>query len=171
MTEALAPAVSDRVDSLVEHVLKRACQQRLKLATAESCTGGLLASLLTDVPGRSHVFERGYVTYTDAAKHELLGVPWDILKAFGAVSEAAARSMADGALAKSQADLTLAITGWAERGPRLGDQAGKVWFACARRGEPTWTRLAMLGDIGRARVRLRCLEIALEMALDAMHVR
>jgi nicotinamide-nucleotide amidase len=169
MTEALAPAVSDRVDHLVERVLQRACEQRLKLATAESCTGGLLASLLTDVPGRSHVFERGYVIYTDEAKHDLLDVPWDVLKGFGAVSEATARSMADGALAKSRAHLTLAITGWAERGPHPGDEAGLVWFGCARQGEPTWTRQAMLGDIGRARVRLRCLEIALEMALGAMH--
>jgi nicotinamide-nucleotide amidase len=77
--------------------------------------------------------------------------------------------LADGALARSRADVALAITGWAERGPRPDDAAGKVWFGCARRGEPTWTRQAMLGDIGRARVRLRCLEIALEMALGAMH--
>lgn len=168
MTEALEPIISDRVEALVGLVLRRACDLHLKLATAESCTGGLLASLLTDVPGCSHAFERGFVTYTDAAKHELLSVPLDLLAGDGPVSEAAARAMAEGALARSCADVALSVTGWAERGPGPGDEAGLVWFGCARHGRPTETRQARFGDVGRARVRLGCLEVALEMARTAL---
>lgn len=168
MTEALEPIIPDRVEALVAEVLQAACRRDLKLATAESCTGGLLASLLTDVPGCSHAFERGFVVYTDAAKHELLGVPLHLLATHGAVSECAARAMAEGALRRSSADLTLSVTGWAERGPGPDDEAGLVWFGCARRGRAPETRQARFGDVGRAQVRLGCLEVALEMARRAL---
>src|SRR5205085_9240498 len=98
MAEALDPAVPGDIDRLAQDLLREACERELMLATAESCTGGLLASLLTDIPGLSHAFERGFVTYTDEAKHELLGVPKAILDTDGAVSEAAARAMAEGAI-------------------------------------------------------------------------
>lgn len=97
MAEALDPAIPDDVEQLAQAVLDQACANGLRLATAEGCTGGLLASLLTDIPGKSHAFERGFVTYTDEAKHELLGVPTAILESDGAVSEAAPRAMAEGA--------------------------------------------------------------------------
>src|SRR3954470_5535437 len=101
MAEALDPAVPPDVERLAQAVLDQACTRGLMLATAESCTGGLLASLLTDIPGKSHAFERGFVTYTDEAKHELLGVPQEVLRKDGAVSEAASRAMAEGAIANS----------------------------------------------------------------------
>src|SRR4051812_11735806 len=99
MAEALDPAVPPVVDDLTKLVLADACDRGLTLATAESCTGGLLASLLTDIPGQSHAFERGFVVYTKDAKHEMLGVSREILEKDGAVSEACARAMAEGALA------------------------------------------------------------------------
>src|SRR5436309_11683435 len=105
MAEALDPAIPPELDRLAQAVLSRACDRKLKLVTAESCTGGLLASLLTDVPGMSHAFERGFVTYTHDAKHEMLGVPREVLETRGAVSEACARAMAEGALARSRGDL------------------------------------------------------------------
>mgnify|MGYP000930243752 CR=1 FL=1 len=168
MTEALEPIIPDRVEALVAEVLETACRRDLQLATAESCTGGLLASLLTDVPGCSHAFERGFVTYTDAAKHELLGVPLDLLADHGPVSEEAARAMAEGALARSSADVAMSVTGWAEAGPGPGDHAGLVWFGCVRRGRSTVARRTRFGDVGRAQVRLRCLEVALEMMRTAL---
>jgi nicotinamide-nucleotide amidase len=98
MAEALEPAIPAVVDEVAKLVLREASDRGLMLTAAESCTGGLLASLLTDIPGRSHAFERGFVSYTDEAKHEMLGAPMEILRTDGAVSEASARAMAEGAL-------------------------------------------------------------------------
>src|SRR5438094_6824500 len=117
MAEALEPAIPTSLDELAKFVLREACGRRLRLATAESCTGGLLASLLTDVPGCSHAFERGFVTYTDEAKHELLDVPLEMLRNEGAVSQAVAKAMAEGAIAASRADVAVSVTGWTEDGP------------------------------------------------------
>ncbi len=103
MAEALDPILPGRIDALAEQVLIEASLRGFALSTAESCTGGLLASLLTDIPGRSHVFERGFVAYTDRAKSELLGVAPDLLVRFSAWSEPVAQAMAEGALARSQA--------------------------------------------------------------------
>jgi nicotinamide-nucleotide amidase len=164
MAEALDPAIPDDVERLAQAVLQTACDHDLLLATAESCTGGLLASLLTDIPGKSHAFERGLVTYTDESKAELLGVPTAVLAREGAVSEACARAMAEGALRHSRAHLAVAITGYAEGGP--GQPAGLVHFACARRGGPTAHRCEGFGAVGRAQVRLQALRVALAM-LDA----
>jgi nicotinamide-nucleotide amidase len=166
MAEALDPAVPPAIDDLARFVLREACDRGLQLATAESCTGGLLASLLTDIPGQSHAFERGFVTYTDEAKHEMLGVAEEILSNDGAVSERCAVAMAEGALAGSRADIAASITGFAEGGP--GQPAGQVHFACARTGRPTRHRLVCFGDIGRAEVRLRALGVALAMMRDQM---
>ena len=166
MAEALEPALPPEVDRLAHAVLRSACDRCLKLVTAESCTGGLLASLLTDVPGMSHAFERGFVTYTHEAKQEMLGVPAAVLDTDGAVSEACARAMAEGALAHSHADLAVSITGFAEGGP---DQpAGLVHFAAARRNRPTVHVEKRFGDIGRAAVRVCALEVALGLMRDQL---
>jgi nicotinamide-nucleotide amidase len=166
MAEALDPAIPDDIEGLAQVVLQAACDRDLMLATAESCTGGLLASLLTDIPGKSHAFERGFVTYAEAAKHEVLGVELAILEGDGAVSEACARAMAEGALAHSRADLAVSVTGFTEGAP--GQPAGLVHFACARRGGPTCHVVERFGDIGRAEVRLRALRVGLQLFRDAL---
>jgi nicotinamide-nucleotide amidase len=162
VAETLSPALPSQLEHLADEVLKAACRKELKLATAESCTGGLLASLLTDVPGCSHAFERGFVTYTEDAKAELLGVPAAMLKDPGPVSEVVARKMAEGAIAKSRADIAVSITGFA--GPGGRDAApGLVHFASATRDGPTLHRRRQYEEQDRAGVRLRALHEALEM--------
>lgn len=167
MTDTLSKAVPDEVDDLAARLLKTACDRELKLVTAESCTGGLLASVLTDVSGASHAFERGFVTYTEEAKTELLGVPADMLEEHGAVSEPVARAMAEGALRHSKGDISLSTTGFAgPAGP--DDEAGLVHFALARRGGPTVHREEHYGSEDRGEVRRRCLVTALEMLQEAL---
>lgn len=164
MAEALALTVPQPIDDLAREVLRLACDRDLKLATAESCTGGLLAALLTDIPGCSHAFERGFVVYTDAAKHELLGVLESVLEIEGAVSEAAAVALAQGALNRSQADVAVAITGFTDPGPSPEEEAGLVHFAATHRGRAAPRHRQMrYGPIGRARVRQAALETALDM--------
>lgn len=163
MAEALDPAVPEDIERLAQEVLGAACHHGLMLATAESCTGGLLASLLTDIPGKSHAFERGFVTYSDSAKREVLGVSPAILSRDGAVSEAAARAMAEGAIHASHADLAVSITGYAE-----GDEAGRVHLACATRAGQTCHRREDFGDVGRAEVRLCAMRVGLELFHDAL---
>jgi PncC family amidohydrolase len=137
----------------------------LRLATAESCTGGLIAAACTALPGSSTWFERGFVTYSNAAKTELLGVPAALIGAHGAVSEAVARAMAAGALARSDADLALAVTGIAgPDGAVPGKPVGTVWLAWARRGGAVGARrLQLAGD--RAAVRAGSVAAALAQAL------
>jgi len=137
----------------------------LKLATAESCTGGLVAGLLTEIADSSDVVDRGFVTYSNAAKAELLGVPEAMLAEHGGASEAVARAMAQGALVNSHADIAVAVTGLA--GPGGGSAAkpvGLVHVAAARRGGPTLHREYRFGDIGRSAVRLAGVETALQLA-------
>jgi nicotinamide-nucleotide amidase len=151
-----------------ESILDELRARGLRLATAESCTGGLVAGLLTEIAGSSDVVERGFVTYSNAAKHELLGVPEAMLATHGAVSETVARAMAQGALSQSDADATVAITGVA--GPGGGSAAkpvGLVHFAAARRGGPTLHRECRFGDIGRGAVRLKAVEVALALLREA----
>ena len=166
MAEALDPAIPPDVEALAQQVLDEACGRELMLAAAESCTGGLLASLLTDIPGKSHAFERGFVTYTDEAKREMLGVSAAVLETDGAVSQACARAMAEGALAHSRAQLAVSITGYAEGAP--GQPAGLVHFACAANGRPTVHCEMRYGDVGRAEVRLRALRTALKLLRDQL---
>ncbi len=116
------------------------------------------------IPGRSHALERGFVTYTDDTKQEILGVPVEVLATDDAVSETGARAMAEGALARSRADVAVAITGFAEGGP--GQPADLFHFACARRNRPTLHRELQYGDIGRAAVRLQDLETAQGLMRD-----
>jgi nicotinamide-nucleotide amidase len=122
----------------------------LLLATAESCTGGLVAAVITSIAGCSSVFERGFVTYSNAAKTELLGVPAEMIAAHGAVSEPVARAMAEGALLRSHADIAVSVTGIA--GPDGGSAekpVGLVHFACARRDNPTEHVRMLFGERDR----------------------
>jgi nicotinamide-nucleotide amidase len=168
VAEALDPILSPELDSLTLRVLERACERDLKLGTAESCTGGLLASLLTDVPGCSHAFDQGFVVYSEEAKHDRLGISHEMLQGGGAVSQAVALAMAHGALTRSRADIVLAVTGWAEDVGDPEKPGGLVHFACARRDRPTHHRKAELGIIGRQAFRLACLEIAMDMLAVAV---
>lgn len=141
----------------------------LKIATAESCTGGLMAALLTEISGSSAVVERGFVTYSNEAKTELIGVPADLIAAHGAVSEPVARAMAEGALAHSRADVAVGITGVA--GPTGGTATkpvGLVHFGLARKGAPTVHLERRFGDLGRATVRRKAVEEALALLEQAI---
>jgi nicotinamide-nucleotide amidase len=141
----------------------------LMATTAESCTGGLIAGLLTEIPGSSNVLERGFVVYSNAAKEELLGVPAETLASYGAVSGETARAMAEGALRASRAEVAVSVTGIA--GPDGGTAAkpvGLVHFACARRGKPTVAREERFGDIGREAVRLASVRIGLDLLEAAL---
>jgi nicotinamide-nucleotide amidase len=166
--ETLSPALPNDVEHLLGVVVKEACARRLKLVTAESCTAGLLASMLTDIDGCGHAFDRGFVAYTDAAKIELLGVPARLIERHTAVSREAARAMAEGALARSQGDLALAITGFAGPGAP-GEEPGLVYFGLARRSYPTEVAERHFGESSRGGVRLASVRTALELLWKAMN--
>jgi nicotinamide-nucleotide amidase len=137
------------------------------IATAESCTGGLVAAVITDIPGSSVVFDRGFVTYSNSAKLDMLAVPAQLLAKHGAVSEEVALSMMKGALAASTANVSVAITGIA--GPSGGSAekpVGLVHFACGIRGETPIHKMQSYGDIGRRAIRQLSVEHALQMLLD-----
>ncbi len=142
-----------------------ACRARgLTIATAESCTGGLVAGALTEIAGSSDVVDCGFVTYSNAAKRKMLGVPAVTLIRHGAVSAETAAAMAKGALKRSQGDISVSITGIA--GPGGGSKqkpVGLVYFAAASRDGKFFARTRRFGKIGRQRVRLRSVEQALEM--------
>src|SRR5687768_4162098 len=147
--------------------MRRLCDKDLKVATAESCTGGMLAALLTDIEGAGHGFDRGFVTYTKQAKCELLGIDPDLLEHNEAVSEPVARAMAEGALDRSKADIAIAVTGFA--GPAdEGCEEGLVHFALASRGQPTKHRVEHFGPAGRGPVRVKSLRAMLEMLEEAL---
>jgi nicotinamide-nucleotide amidase len=138
--------------------------KKLTIAAAESCTGGLLAATLTEIPGSSQVFDRGFVTYSNDAKIGMLGVPVDLLETFGAVSREAAQAMASGALAQAGVDLAVAITGIAGPGGALpGKPVGLVHVAVASRGGRRSHQARHFGDIGRAGVRRESVRQALAM--------
>lgn len=144
------------------------CRARgLHLATAESCTGGLIAATLTAIAGSSDVVDRGFVTYSNAAKTEMLGVPAELIASVGAVSEAVAAHMAEGALARSAADITVSVTGVAGPGGGSAEKpVGLVWFGLAAHGQPTRTeRRIFPGD--RAEVRQRSVALALQLVREA----
>jgi nicotinamide-nucleotide amidase len=136
----------------------------LRIATAESCTGGLVAALLTEIPGSSEVVERGFVAYSNEAKSETLGVPAAVIATHGAVSAAVARAMAEGALRHSKAEIAIAVAGIA--GPGGGSATkpvGLVHLALARRGAETLHHECRFGDVGRDRVRCQSLVVALAL--------
>ncbi len=160
------PAIRERA----EHLLAAFRAAGLTVATAESCTGGMIAAALTDVPGSSDVFERGFVTYSNAAKAESLSVPAELIATFGAVSEPVARAMAEGAIRHSRADVAVSVTGVA--GPGGGSAAkpvGLVHFGLARRGTTATRHLERrYGDLGRAGIRAASLIDALHLLSDAL---
>lgn len=137
-----------------EAILAAARIRGWRIATAESCTGGLVSAALTDIPGSSDVFDRGFVTYSNAAKQAMLGVHAETLSTHGAVSEATAQEMAKGALAQSGADLAVAITGIAGPGGSEFKPEGRVCFALALREQVTRSETIEFGALGRTQVRL-----------------
>ncbi len=139
-----------------------------RIATAESCTGGMVAAALTDVAGSSDMFDRGFVTYSNQAKIEMLGVSEALLAEFGAVSEAVAGAMAEGALAHSLADLAVATTGIAGPGGSAFKPEGRVCFGLAMKGKATLVETVEFGALGRDRVRLVARDHALGLLLRAM---
>jgi nicotinamide-nucleotide amidase len=156
--------VTDDQSPLAARLLARARARGAKIVTAESCTGGLVAAALTDIAGSSDVFERGFVTYSNEAKQELLGVSEATLTAHGAVSLETAQAMARGALARSRADMAVAITGVAGPGGGTADKpVGLVHFAAAARDGRVLHRERRFGDIGRAEVRQRSVAEALTL--------
>ncbi len=142
--------------------------KKLKIATVESCTGGLVSALLTEVPGSSDVVERGFVTYSNASKAELVGVPPELIRELGAVSEPVARAMAEGGLARSKADVVVAITGVAGPGGGTATKpVGMVCFAVARRGGAVRALTHRFGDLGRGAVRMQAVDAALVLLREA----
>jgi nicotinamide-nucleotide amidase len=158
---------SDEFLKAAAQLLKRARAKGLKIATAESCTGGLIAALLTEIPGSSDVVERGFVTYSNAAKTELLGVPAALIAADGAVSRAVAEKMALGALANSTADIAVAVTGIAGPGGGSAEKPVGLVHLAAASAKGVTHRECRFGDIGRDAVRRESVAAALEM-LDAL---
>lgn len=147
-----------------EAVLAGARAKGWRVATAESCTGGLVAALLTEIAGSSDVFDRGFVTYSNHAKVDLLGVPKDVLRTHGAVSEPVARAMAAGALERAGVQLTVAITGVAGPGGGTADKpVGLVHFATAAEGGEVIAREMRFGELGRSEVRLEAVRTALAL--------
>src|SRR5579872_4363056 len=159
--------MSKEIHTLSETVLATCRAARVRLATAESCTGGLVAAALTDIAGSSDVVECGFVVYSNEAKQAMLGVPAATLKRHGAVSAETAIAMAAGALERSPADLAVSITGIA--GPGGGNKrkpVGLVHFAAASRDGRRLQRRRLFGKIGRRRVRERSVAEALAMLLE-----
>ncbi len=134
-------------------LVSRATKAGVLIATAESCTGGMVAAAITDIPGSSGAFERGFVTYSNAAKQDMLGVSAATLSEHGAVSEEIATEMADGALSHSRATLAVSITGIAGPGGSEHKPEGRVCFGLAMSGQPTQVETIEFGAIGRDKVR------------------
>ncbi|WP_172295265.1 CinA family protein [Pseudoruegeria sp. HB172150] len=151
-----------------ETLLSRARTAGAIIATAESCTGGLIAGAITDVAGSSEIFDRGFVTYSNAAKVEMLGVRQATLDAHGAVSEAVAGEMAAGALARSAATIAVSVTGIAGPGGSEHKPEGRVCFGLAREGLPVEVQVMEFGALGRAAVRQATVDYALDLMLMAL---
>ena len=150
-------------------LLDKARAKGLRVATAESCTGGLLAAALTEIAGASDVFERGFVTYSNEAKRDMLGVPWTFIERHGAVSAEVARAMAMGAIDRSRAHIAVAVTGVAGPGGGSAEKpVGLVHFACARRGGGVDHVERRFGPLSRAEIRAASVAQALDMMMKAV---
>ncbi|NQV61468.1 MAG: CinA family protein [Alphaproteobacteria bacterium] len=162
-------------DTLVDQAtaLLQACREAgIMVATAESCTGGLIAGCLTEIAGSSDVVDRGFVTYSYAAKNAMLDVPMALIEEHGAVSEPVARAMAKGAIAHSTADLSVAVTGVAGPGGGTAEKpVGLVHLACAERGGATVHLEKRFGDLGRAGIREATIQTALQMLSQMLSQR
>jgi nicotinamide-nucleotide amidase len=167
LSETLEPALPDHLDEQAERLMHAICDRGLKIASAESCTGGMFAALMTDIEGCGHGFDRGFVTYSKDAKRELLRIDTHVLDRNDAVSEPVARAMAEGALHRSEADIAIGVTGFAGPGAP-GQEEGLVHFAVARRERPTIHREEHFGAAGRGPVRVKSLKVMLEMLEQAL---
>jgi nicotinamide-nucleotide amidase len=164
-------AILDDILTAAEQTLDLARQKKLKVVTAESCTGGLIAGALTEISGSSDVVERGFVTYSNEAKQSMLSVPESLIEAEGAVSEKVARAMAEGALANSLGDISVAVTGVA--GPRGGTAekpVGLVHIACASTGMGTLHKECLFGDLTRRDIRAATVQEALQLLQDQIEL-
>jgi nicotinamide-nucleotide amidase len=156
-------------NELADRFLKACTEKKVLAATAESCTGGMIISALTDIPGSSSVVDRGFITYSNDAKMEMIGVSAATLDAHGAVSRQTAQEMAAGALARSHASIALSVTGVA--GPDGGSEekpVGLVWFGLALQGKPVVTEKRLFDNRGREFIRHETVRHALEMGLRAL---
>lgn len=172
MVEDTAEIFEDPIYARAEALLEKSAASGIMMATAESCTGGMIAAAITDVAGSSSVFDRGFVTYSNEAKAEMLGVFTEDIDRHGAVSEVVATAMAEGALARANADLTIAVTGVA--GPGGGSEekpVGLVWFACACSWAPTFAISSQFDNNGRAYIRQHSVLYALDIMLDTLENR
>ncbi|MEO1331637.1 MAG: CinA family protein [Pseudomonadota bacterium] len=160
------PLFDDAIDAAARSTLAACARRGLTLATAESCTGGLLAGALTEIPGSSAVVERGVVTYSNAAKTELLGVPSALFESVGAVSEEVARAMVEGLLARAPVDLALSVTGVAGPGASERKPEGLVFLAVGLRDKEVLIVRETFGAIGRGAVRLNSVRRGLSMLED-----
>jgi nicotinamide-nucleotide amidase len=165
MTALFTPDLMREAEALLSELMRLG----LRLATVESCTGGLVVGLLTEIPGASLAVERGLVTYSNESKTALTGVDTALIAVHGAVSEEVARAMAEGALKRASVDVAVAVTGIA--GPDGGSPAkpvGLVYVAVARKGAPTLARECRFGSIGRTAIRLASVQAAVALARQAV---
>lgn len=163
---------SETLKAEASRLLDTLRSRRLKLVTAESCTGGLISALLTEIPELSDVVERGFVTYSNEAKSQMIGVDARLIATHGAVSRDVALAMAAGAIGHSLADVSVAVTGVA--GPGGGSDAkpvGRVHIAAARKGASPIHLECRFGDVGRAEIRLRSVEAALKLVHQVLHAQ
>ncbi|HYC37107.1 MAG TPA: CinA family protein [Usitatibacter sp.] len=158
----------DDITELSRKLGRAAKRRRVQIVTAESCTGGGVAAAITRISGSAKYFDRGFVTYANDAKRELLGVNARTLKRFGAVSEEVAREMATGALKKSPSDVSVSVTGIAgPTGAAPGKPVGLVWFAWAQRGGPVQSR-GFRFEGGRVEVRMQSVYVAIRGLIDLL---
>lgn len=160
---------SNEIETLATEVLDKSRQKKWKLATAESCTGGLIAGSLTEIAGSSDVFDRGFIIYSNVAKNRMIGVSTDTLRAHGAVSEEVAREMALGSLNAASVDITVAVTGVAGPGGTPTKPAGRVHLAVATKDGIAEHRKMDYGELGRSEVRQATVVTALEMLVKALN--
>lgn len=156
------------MNTLAKDVVSNARTAGLRIATAESCTGGMVAAILTDIPGASDVLDRGFITYSNDAKHEMLGVRLTTLADTGAVSEDTVGEMAEGALDRSAAQIAISVSGVAGPGGSEFKPEGRVCFGLARDGRATRVETVEFGAIGRDKVRQAAVAHALDMLLWAI---
>jgi nicotinamide-nucleotide amidase len=162
----------DPLHEVAERVIEIFSEKEVMISTVESCTGGMISAALTDIAGSSNVLERGYVTYSNAAKEQMVDVPEALIEKHGAVSSEVAAAMAEGGLARSDADLAIAVTGIAGPGGGSAEKpVGLVWFACAMTWGPTLVLSNQFDDNGRDFIRYHTTMFALQIVLEMLESR
>lgn len=155
--------------NIAKQIIDIASNKGLSIATAESCTGGMVSAAITDIPGSSAVFERGFVSYSNRAKIELLGVSPKSLETYGAVSEQVAAEMAMGALQQADTNIAVSVTGIAGPGGSPHKPEGRVCFGLAQKGDETKSEMIDFGALGREKVRQQATDFALSLLLSAVN--